>query len=143
MVTSVLSKSLVGVCRLSAYGLGISAAQKLGCLGYRVVHHMAAPYTTKGGFLEKPASWAEAARIKPYADQDMAADKIELVKQAVALAAVAWVIHDATYYFEGASPKIYNTVLSITPIRVIDSSILDAVKETIRTFNAKALFVVE
>lgn len=142
MVTSVLSKSLVGVCRLSAYGLGVSAAQKLGCLGYRVVHHLAAPYTQSGGILERPAQWAASARIKPYADEDMKADKAELLKQALALAAVAWVIHDATYYFEGASPKIYNTILSITPVRVINTSIIEAVKETIRTFNARELFVV-
>ncbi|MCP5504147.1 MAG: hypothetical protein H7A41_03230 [Chlamydiales bacterium] len=141
MITNVISKSLVGVSRLGAYGFGVAAAAKLGCLGYRVVHHMAAPYTQKDGILEKPAQWAAAARIKPYADEDMKAEKMELVKQALALAMVAWVIHDATYYFEGAPPKIYNTVLSITPIRVINTSIIDAIKETIKTFDAKALFV--
>lgn len=142
MITNIMGKSLTGVARLTAYGLGVSAASKLGCLGYRVVYHLASPYTAKDAILEKPAQWAKTLKLNPYANADLTKNKAELLKEAFALSLLAFVIHDATYYIESAPPKIYNTVLSITPVRMINTSIIDAVKETIRTFKVTELFVV-
>lgn len=141
MVTNILGKGLVAGVRLTSYGLGLTAAHKMSVLGMRAVSHITAGYTADG-IGKQVVDGAKAWGINPLRQEDTKCTKTQLMKEIVALTLLAAVIHDATFYIEGPAPKIYNTLLTATPIRVLNTSILDSIKETIRTFNAKELFVV-
>lgn len=141
MVTNILGKGLVAGVRLTSYGLGLTAAHKMSVLGMRAVSHITAGYTA-AGIGKQVVDGAKKLGINPLRNEDTTCSKTQLIKEIVALTLLAAVIHDATFYIEGPPPKIYNTLLTATPIRALNTSILDAVKETVRSFNAKELFVV-
>ena len=141
MVTNILGKGLVSGVKLTSYGLGSTAAHKMFVLEMRAVSHITAGYTA-GGTGKQVVDGAKSLGINPLREEDTSCPKTQLMKEIVALTLLSAVTHDATSYVKGPAPKIYNTLLTATPIRVLNTSILDAVKETIRTFNAKELFVV-
>ncbi len=140
MITNVIGKSLTAGVRLSSYGLGIAAAGKMTELGFRAVNWITAAYTQKGTLggtiVDKATEWHANPR---GADRDT--ETSVLLRQIVVLTLLAAVIHDSAYYLEGAPPKIYNTLLTFTPIRVLDSSVLESVQSVWANFDAKALFV--
>lgn len=140
MISNVIGKSLTAGVRLTSYGLGIAAAGKMTELGFRGVNWITASYTSKGtmggAIVEKATEWNANPR-----GADKHTETTRLLKQIVTLTILSAVIHDATYYIEGAPPKIYNTLLAFTPIRVINTSILESVQSIWANFDAKALFV--
>lgn len=140
MITNVIGKSLTAGVRLTSYGLGIAAAGKMTELGFRAVNWISSSYTADGTFGGEAVKFANAWNANPRG-ADRTAETTTLLKQILTLTLLAAVIHDAAYYIEGAPPKIYNTLLTFTPIRTINTSILDAVKETISNFNTRELFV--
>ncbi len=142
IIANVVGKSLIAIPRIGSYALGATAAHKLACFGYRVVNCIASPYTdSEVG--KKVTEKAKTLGLKVYSKEDSETSKIELLKQVVVIGVIACLIHDMTFYFEGKGPKIYNTMLSLTPVRVLDTSCFNAIKETIRSFNARELFIVD
>ncbi|QVL57648.1 MAG: hypothetical protein KFB93_00815 [Simkaniaceae bacterium] len=140
MVTNVIGKSLTAGVRLSSYGLGIAAAGKMTELGFRAVNYITAAYTAPDTFGGKVVDFANEWHANPRgADRDT--ETAKLLKQIVVLTLLSAVIHDTAYYLESAPPEIYNTLLSFTPIRVLDYSILESVQSVWTNFDAKALFV--
>lgn len=139
-ISTLVGKSLVAITRIGSYALKLTAGHKLACFGYRFVHYIASPYTSSE-WGQKIKAQTDSLGFKVYSNEDSKTSNVELLKQAAAIGLIACLFHDATFYIEGKAPKIYNTTLSITPIRVLDTSCPETVKRTIQTFNFREFFV--
>ena len=137
MISNILGKSLI-IPRIGSYALGATAAHKLACFGYRTVSYIASP-ATESALGQKVAKNAKHLGFYPHSKDDSDTSKIKLLKQAVAIGVIACLLHDMTFYFQGKGSKIYNTLFSLTPMRILETSCLDSVKETIRSFSPRKL----
>jgi len=138
VISNVIGKSLVAGCRLTGYSFGLVAAAGLAQLGFRAVSAI----TPNWNFIDTAAQFAKNWHVHPISDSDKKQTICQIMGKVAAFTLLAFVVHEAACALEGPAPKIYNSVLSCTPIRVLDDSIIKSVMEMGRNFNVRDLFVV-
>lgn len=150
MISNTLSKLTTSSLRLTSYGLGLGAAAGLSELGFRVVEKIASGYIktviNEKGNREDPWGKQIVDTVvgyvgNPRSEELRKASLGQLAARIAVLAIAGALLHDVVHYFECKAPGAYNALLSFTPIRVADQSVIESVKHVFTHFNVKELFI--
>ena len=134
--STVMGKVLSIGARLGLCGIGINIANKEMELGYKFLDLIGATnYLTAPNSEGKPSLGGKIVetmttnKLNPRGAENRDKDTATLVMEIAKLTVICLVLHELHHFAEGSAPKFYNTALSITPIRIVEGSILESAKQ--------------